>query len=404
MRPLLREGARPRRPPPHRHGVARRARDHDGPDLRAARRGRVPRGAVGRARAAGVPARVARAARPHPRLGARVAARAAARGAAREGRLLGPRDRRGAPARLGGAGVRGQGGLRPQLRGAHAPPARRAAGRARGDRLAQPALRVARDRLQPPHGRRGSRPRAAGAARPRRRAAATRSPRRASACACTARWATSWRAWRTSCAACSRTPPTSRSCTSRRAACRSRSCWRRREAVRQRAHAGAAPRARARVAARRAARARPAAAARGAACWSGASAGAHEGFDSTDPGEPERVVATRRPCRPRRMPRAPWRPPRRRSPPGATLGASRARRGARRRRGDPALAPPRAGRAAGARVREAVARGGRRRVRGDRLPRVLRARGAAARRTGRSCCRCRASATRCATSRAACAR
>ncbi len=45
--------------------------------------------------------------------------------APRQGRLLGPRDRRGPPARLGVAGLRGQGRLRPQLRGAHAAPARR---------------------------------------------------------------------------------------------------------------------------------------------------------------------------------------------------------------------------------------------------------------------------------------
>ena len=60
---------RPRRAPAHRHGVARLARDHHGPDLRAARRGRVPRGTVRRARAAGLLARIARPARPHPRLG-----------------------------------------------------------------------------------------------------------------------------------------------------------------------------------------------------------------------------------------------------------------------------------------------------------------------------------------------
>ena len=45
---------------------------------------------------------------------------------ARQGRLLGPRDRRGAPARLAGAGLRAQGRHRPQLRGAHAAAARRA--------------------------------------------------------------------------------------------------------------------------------------------------------------------------------------------------------------------------------------------------------------------------------------
>ena len=52
------------------------------------------------------------------------------------------------------AGVRAQGRHATQLRGADAPAARRAAGRARGDRLAQPALGRARDRLQPPDRRR----------------------------------------------------------------------------------------------------------------------------------------------------------------------------------------------------------------------------------------------------------
>ena len=94
---------------------------------------------------------------------------AAAGGAPREGRLLGPRDRRGPPPRLAGAGVRGEGRERPQLRGAHAPPAGGPPARARRRRLAQPALRRPRDRLQPRARRDGPRPRAPGAARPRRR-------------------------------------------------------------------------------------------------------------------------------------------------------------------------------------------------------------------------------------------
>ena len=52
-----------------------------------------------------------------------------------QGRLLGPRGRRGPPARLAVPGLRGQGRLRPQLRGAHAAPARGAAGGPRRDRL-----------------------------------------------------------------------------------------------------------------------------------------------------------------------------------------------------------------------------------------------------------------------------
>ena len=55
------------------------------------------------------------------RVGALAPARLAARRPPGQGRLLGPRGGRGAPARLEPAGVRAQGRLRPQLRGAHAP-------------------------------------------------------------------------------------------------------------------------------------------------------------------------------------------------------------------------------------------------------------------------------------------
>ena len=163
--------ARARRPPAHRHGVARRARDHPRARLRAARRGRVPRRALGR-RSCSRPTcatrpRSSTACSTGPRA---LATAAAADRAAGEGRLLGPRGRRGAPARLGAAGVRGQGRVRPQLRGAHAPAARRAPARARGRRLAQPALGGPRHRLQP---------------RARRRGRAT------SSCRCCAAWATS---------------------------------------------------------------------------------------------------------------------------------------------------------------------------------------------------------------------
>ena len=71
-------------------------------------------------RAAGLPARLAGDAGHDPRMGPPDAARAAARRAARQGRLLGPRGRRGAPARLERAGLRAQGRLRRELRGAHA--------------------------------------------------------------------------------------------------------------------------------------------------------------------------------------------------------------------------------------------------------------------------------------------
>ena len=52
---------------------------------------------------------------------------AAAHGAAGQGRLLGPRGGGGAPARLAAAGVRGEGRVRSQLRGAHHAAARGAA-------------------------------------------------------------------------------------------------------------------------------------------------------------------------------------------------------------------------------------------------------------------------------------
>ena len=79
----------------------------------------------------------------------------------------------------------------------------------------------------------------------------------------------------------------------------------------------------------------------------------------------------------------------------------RPRRRALARRRHPALAPPGARRARRPRGRQAVGRGRRRRLRGDRLPRVLRAGRARARRAARRCSSCRASATRCATSPAA---
>ena len=137
------------------------------------------RRALGRHRAAGLPARLAASSSSASSTGLRERARARRRSTVRlvKGAYW---DHEIVEARQHGwtaAGVRGQGRLRPQLRGAHAPPARRAPARARGDRLAQPALGRARDRLQPRDRRRRPRPRAPGAARPRRRARSTRSPR-----------------------------------------------------------------------------------------------------------------------------------------------------------------------------------------------------------------------------------
>ena len=78
----------------------------------------------------------------------------AAHDPARQGRLLGPRARPGRAARLDDAGLRAQGRHRRELRAAHAPPAGLAAEAPRRDRLPQPALGRARDRLQPADRRR----------------------------------------------------------------------------------------------------------------------------------------------------------------------------------------------------------------------------------------------------------
>ena len=159
----------PRRAPAHRHGVLRLARGGRRARPRAALRARVRRRPERGDRPAGLPPR-----RPgHPRrrgvLGARDAPGLAARRPAREGRVLGPRGRRGPPARLERARVRGEGRERPRLRAPHRAAAGHAPARARRDRLAQPALRRPRDRRQPRRGRIGRRHRAAGPARPRRR-------------------------------------------------------------------------------------------------------------------------------------------------------------------------------------------------------------------------------------------
>ena len=166
--------------------------------------------------------------------------------AARQGRLLGPRDRRGAPARLEPAGVRGQGRQRPQLRAPDAQAARGAPG-ACAWRSPRTTCARSRTRSRPSRalggGDRG--PRAPGPARARRRPPGRARRRAATACARTARSATSSRAWPTSCGGCSRTRATRGSSRARPRACRSRSCWPRHElrAVRQRAAARAAPRA-----------------------------------------------------------------------------------------------------------------------------------------------------------------
>ena len=200
--------ARGRRPPAHRHGVARLARRGARARARAARRGRSSAtgpsaGMVLQAYLRDSPETLDTvldwAARRRRR------ARAPADRAARQGRLLGPRDRRGRAARLDAPGVRGQGRLGPQLRGADAAADRRAAG---GSASRSPRTTCARSRTRSPttgcrrRRRRTSSCRSCAASATR---SSTRSPPRACACAPTARSATSWPAWPTSCAACSRT-------------------------------------------------------------------------------------------------------------------------------------------------------------------------------------------------------
>ena len=216
---------------------------------------------------------------------------AAAR-APRQGRLLGPRGRRGQAARLDAAGLRGQGRVRPQLRGADA----HAAGRAgpRGPRRRSRRTTCARSPTPSPRTARSARPTATSSSRSCAASAtisSTRSPPAGCACAPTARSATSSPAWPTSCAACWRTRPTSASWPSRPAGAPSRSCWPRRERVRQRADPRAAPRA-AREALLEGMRAFTEQAIFRVPVWIGDDERHGEELVSTDPGDPDRVVAT----------------------------------------------------------------------------------------------------------------
>ena len=162
---------RARRTHPHRHGVAGLTRG--GAGARAGAAGRAGVRATGPR--SGSCSRPTCATRPSSssRSWAGLAPSAHARrsGPARQGRLLGPRAGRGPPAGLAGAGVRGQGRLRPQLRGADPArcstpgPAVRVAVASHNLRSVSHAIaynRAAR--------RRGSGSGAAGAARARRRA------------------------------------------------------------------------------------------------------------------------------------------------------------------------------------------------------------------------------------------
>ena len=186
--------ARARRAPAHRHGVDGLARRGARADPRAAGRGRVPRRAVapGWCCRATCATRRRRSTRSSSGSTAPARARAAADDPAGQGRLLGPRARRG---RASTAGPRRCSRSRPtptrnfELLTRRLLDARPA--RPRRDRLAQPALgrhAIAYNRLT---GGADTRPRAAGPARPRRPAAGRDRRARACACAPTARSATS---------------------------------------------------------------------------------------------------------------------------------------------------------------------------------------------------------------------
>ena len=149
LRPLLRRRRRLGAPHPHRHGVARLARGGSRPGARLLAEEEFARGpsagVVLQAYLRDSPEQLDRIldwARPHRRHAA--ADVRLVKGAYWDHELV-----QATPARLAGPRVRGQGRVRPQLRGADAAAAGRPSRRPRRGRLAQPALGGARDRLQP---------------------------------------------------------------------------------------------------------------------------------------------------------------------------------------------------------------------------------------------------------------
>ena len=102
---------------------------------------------------------------------------------------------------------------------------------------------------------------------------------------------------------------------------------------------------------------------------------AGEELPSTDPGEPERLVALAAQAAPREIEAAVALAHEGGTGLGRRAGDARPCGRVDRGGGVAARAPAGAGRARGQRMRQALAGGGRRRVRGDRLPRVLRPRG-----------------------------
>ena len=385
LRELLRHAKRARRAPAHRHGVARHARGGHRPRARAARRARVPRRPERRHRPPGLPARRARPARPAPRLRRRRRPRAPARRPPRQGRLLGPRGRRGPPARLE---RRRSSRRRPSRDRTFEPLTRRlleARPRVRaGDRQPQPAQRRPRDRRQPP---------------PRRATTTTSSSRSCAASATTSRTRsprTGFRV-RTYCPVgdlvagmaylvrrlLENTSNESFLQDDPRAAARSRSCSPRREARSPTSRPRAAPRAAPPAAARRAARARPASCRSASPVWIGDDRRDGDELVSTDPGDPDRVVAIAAEATPAGGRRARSQAAqRRRSAPGPRRRSrERAEILVARRRDRCASAAHALAALAVRECAQAVGRGRRRRLRGDRLPRVLRARGASSSRT-----------------------
>ena len=106
------------RPSACRHGVGGLARGDRSRWCSSCSATPSSRRAVGWHRLPGLPARLARASSIRSSRGLSAPAPSAADRASGQGRLLGPRGRGGAPARLGAAGLRAPGRLRPQLRAA----------------------------------------------------------------------------------------------------------------------------------------------------------------------------------------------------------------------------------------------------------------------------------------------
>ena len=349
---------------------------------------------------AGLPARLAGDARHGPRLGARRGRRprAAADRPAGEGRLLGPRDRGGGAARLGRAGVRGQGRLRPQLRGADAAAARRRSAGGSGVRVAiashnlrSIAHAIAYNRLTGGDDLDLELQVLRGLGDPLQAAIAAQGLRVRAYCPVgdlVAGMAYLVRRLLENTSNDSFLADQARGVAARGAAGGAMKPFRNEPVLELRR----AP-VRAQLADALAAHdARPPLR---VPVWvgDGRARGRRARLDRSRR-TPSGVVAQAAAATPDEVDAA-LEARAARTPRVGPAHGGRACRGAPARRAVAARAAARGGRAGGARVREAVARGGRRRLRGDRLPRVLRARRGRAGGGRPSCCRCRASATAC---------